>query len=112
MKSAHDLLYIGTHGHVTAVRKTSGRRVWSTSLPKTGYDLVTLLIEDGQLFAVSKGYLFALDPQTGRVLWTNGLKGLGHGFATLATLRSGAAPGPTLFGASRAAEAQAGAGGY
>ena len=55
MKSPDDLLYVGTHGHVTAISKQRGRKVWSTSLPNTGYDIVTLLVENNAVYAISKG---------------------------------------------------------
>ena len=86
-RSPDDLLFVGTYGHVRAIDKKRGRMVWDTSLPKTGYDVVTLLHEDGLLFAASKGQLFALDPETGRIRWRNALKNMGHGHLLLATTR-------------------------
>jgi len=85
---AEDLLFVGTYGHVRAVGKKNGRKVWNTSLPGTGYDIVTLLHEDGVLFAASKGRLFALDASTGEILWKNGLRGLSSVRVELATARS------------------------
>ena len=67
MKNPDDLLYVGTHGHVTAISKQRGRKV-STSLPNTGYDIVTLLVENNAVYAISKGYLFALDASTGHIM--------------------------------------------
>jgi outer membrane protein assembly factor BamB len=83
------LLFVGTHGHVVAFQKFTGKEVWRTSLPKTGWSLVTLLVEDGVLFASSKGHLFALDPLTGEIFWSNPMSGLGSGHACLATMRQG-----------------------
>ena len=110
MERAEDLLYVGLHGHVAAIDKRSGVEAWRTSLPDTGYDVVTLLHEDGLLFAVSKGHLFALDAESGRVLWRNRLKGLGHGYALLATTRS-ATNDSVIFRAAQAAAAAAGSAG-
>ncbi len=82
---AQDLLFIGTRGHVRAVSKRTGRKQWETSLPGTGYTLVTLLYEEPVLYAASRGLLFALDPLDGNIVWKNSLKGLGHDHIVLAT---------------------------
>ncbi len=79
------VLFVGTYGNVRAIDMETGGDLWTTSLPNTGYQLVTLLYESGRLFAGSKGKLFALDPQTGTILWENGLDGLGYDHMTLAT---------------------------
>jgi len=79
------LLFIGTYGHVRAVDKFTGGDYWTTDLPGTGYDIVTLLYESGLLFAGSKGYVFALEPTTGKILWKNELRGLNYNHMTLAT---------------------------
>lgn len=81
------LLFLGTHGHVKAVRKDDGSDVWVVSLPGTGYEVVTLLYEDGTLFAGSNGKLFGLDPSDGSILWSNSLSGLGYDHMVLATVR-------------------------
>ena len=83
-----DLLFLGTYGHVTAVSKRTGRKVWSTSLPKTGWEVVTLVYEEHALFCATAGRLFALDPSTGEILWKNQLKGLGSGMVFLTTVNS------------------------
>ena len=105
MTRAEDLLFIGTHGHVRAVGKKHGRKVWNTSLPSTGYGLVTLLHEDGVLYAASYGRLFALDALTGEILWKNGLRGLGNADVLLATTRSSTDPLVTLSAGKEAAPA-------
>jgi outer membrane protein assembly factor BamB len=87
--TADDLLFLGTHGHVVAIRKKSGRKLWDTSLPSTGFSIVSLLFEDGVLFAGSHGHIYALDPTSGKVLWHNGLSGLGLGHMVMATTRQG-----------------------
>lgn len=92
MAAPDDLLFLGTHGHVAAIRKASGRRVWTTSLPGTGYNIVSLLHEDGVLYAGAGGHVFALDAASGEVLWHNGLRGLGYGHMTLATTRASTDP--------------------
>jgi outer membrane protein assembly factor BamB len=84
-KDHTDLLFVGTEGHVRAIDKRTGKDVWDTDLPGTGFDIVSLVHEPGVLFAGSKGLLFALDPRTGAILWKNELKGLGHGHMVLAS---------------------------
>ena len=81
----HGYLFLGTHGHVIAVRKIGGRRVWTTSLPNTGYSVVSIVCEDGTLYCASGGRVFALEPDTGEIRWTNGLRGMGHGQVYQAT---------------------------
>ena len=84
------LLFIGTHGHVKAIAKEDGSDVWSISLPGTGYEVVTLLFEDGILFAGSNGKVFGVDPRDGSILWSNPLSGLGYDHMVLATIRGAA----------------------
>ena len=95
-----ELLFVGTHGFVTALEQRSGKERWRTSLPSTGYSVVTLLFEEGLLFAASGGHCFALDPSTGAIAWRNDLSGLGNGALCLATTRTpsnaGADPLPQL----------------
>lgn len=90
-----ELLFVGTRGHVRAVSKRTGRMVWDVSLPETGYEIVTLLVEPDTVYAASRGLLFALEPATGEIRWKNGLSGLGYQHVTLATAR-GAAPDSLL----------------
>ncbi len=87
MARPDDLLFVGTHGHVRAIHKRTGRRAWDTSLPGTGYTLVSVLYEDGVVFAASHGHVFGLDAATGAIRWKNALKGLGYDDVSLATSR-------------------------
>ncbi|RPI62210.1 MAG: hypothetical protein EHM48_04450 [Planctomycetaceae bacterium] len=80
-----NLLFVGTHGHVRAIDKRTGADIWTTSLPDTGYTIVSLLYEAGLVFAGSKGYVFALDATSGRICWSNQLSGLGYEHMILAT---------------------------
>ena len=87
-----DLIFIGTYGHVRALDKRTGAEVWTTSLPSTGYDLVTLLVENDIIYAGSRGHLFALTPGDGKVLWDSDLPSLGYGMMMLATMKSSSPP--------------------
>ncbi len=102
-------LFIGTHGYVAALEQATGKELWRTSLPDTGFSIVTLLFENGWLFAASGGHCFALDPESGAIAWHNELKGLGQGALCLATTRtamnSGADPVPQVVAAQQQAAA-------
>lgn len=52
--------------------------LWQTSLPSSGYQVVSTLKSAGNLYAASNGYIYRLDPVTGAVLSSNGLSGRGY----------------------------------
>jgi outer membrane protein assembly factor BamB len=112
---SEDLLFVGTHGYVAALNKFTGAEAWRTSLPKTGWSVVTLLHEDGVLFAGTGGQVFALNPATGEIAWNNTLPGLGSSHLCLATIRAspnaGAAPLPQIAQALEQSSSNQGAGG-
>lgn len=83
-----DSLFVGTHGHVAAVCKKTGKTIWEKSLPSTGYAVVSIVFEQGRLYCATAGRLFALDPKTGEILWENSLRGLGMGLVFLTTAQS------------------------
>jgi outer membrane protein assembly factor BamB len=93
-----DLIFLGTKGYVAAIHKFRGSEAWRTSLEGSGFSLVTLLLEDGVLYAASHGYLYALNPASGEVFWRNDLKGLGHNLISMTTARNntGEHSNPTL----------------
>jgi outer membrane protein assembly factor BamB len=101
------LLFVGTQGWVTAVDKFTGHEIWRTSLPSTGWTIVTLLHEDGVLYAASQGHVFALNPANGDVAWSNALPKLGNGHCCLATVRSSTDPNSAPIAQVAAAEAAA-----
>ena len=80
-------LIIGIQGTVLAIDRATGKEVWRSSLK--GGDFVNVVLEDGQLFAASKGRLYRLDPATGRILWENGLAGMGWGLVSMAHAGNG-----------------------
>ncbi len=83
-----DYLFVGTHGHVLAIAKADGKKVWERSLPNTGYAVVSIVYEEGRLFCGTGGRAFCLDPETGEIVWTNHLNGLGMGLVFLTTANS------------------------
>ncbi len=95
-------LFVGTHGHVVALDKTTGDTLWKTSLPKTGYDVVSILVEGDVLFCASGGRAFALDAASGEIRWSNPLSALGSGLVYLASDQSLAAVSSFLTEAAAA----------
>lgn len=85
---ANDILYIGTNGHVAAIQPADGQELWRTKLgagmfgATTSQDVCVLEHED-RVFASCYGHLFCLDAASGKILWQNDLKGLGHNDITL-----------------------------
>ncbi len=80
-----DRLFISTHGYVLAIEKRTAREIWFNSLPETGTGIVTMLYEDGLLYAASKGKFFAIDPEHGKIIWEKNLHILGHGHISMAS---------------------------
>ena len=78
-----DDLFLGTKGCVVRIRKRDGKEVWRTKLK--GRDLVVVAIEPDGIFASTRGRLWAIEPDTGAVRWTNELPGLGYGPAMIAS---------------------------
>ena len=101
------LLFAGTHGFVIAIDKHTGETVWETSLPSTGYSVVSILLEDGLLLCASGGRVFALDPEDGRIMWTNHLPMRRKGLVYLATEQSSQGGGMTLHAGKAAADSAA-----
>jgi outer membrane protein assembly factor BamB len=85
-------VFVGVHGEVVALDRTTGQELWSTKL--AGSHFVNLLVDQDRIIATSKGEVFCLDAATGRILWKNSLPGMGLGLITIAT-----AHGSTSFGA-------------
>jgi outer membrane protein assembly factor BamB len=80
------LVFIGIAGTVVALDRSTGAEVWRCELK--GSDFVNVALQDGDLYATTKGELFCLDPTTGGVRWQNPLKGLGRGLIAIATAGS------------------------
>ena len=76
-----DDLFLGMKGCVVRIRKRGGEAVWRTRLE--GRDLVVVAVEPDGIFACTRGRLWALEPDTGAIRWTNELPGLGYGYAVI-----------------------------
>lgn len=80
-------LYLGLKGHVVALDRSTGAKLWQTKLKGgalSGDDFVSLLVHEGRIYAHTRGELFCVEASTGAILWRNDLPGLGYDLATLA----------------------------
>lgn len=78
-----ELLFIGIRGTVLALHRRNGQIIWQTEL--AGWDFVNLVLDGEDLLATAKGQISCLDPATGRIRWTNPLRGYGYGIISIAT---------------------------
>jgi outer membrane protein assembly factor BamB len=85
MVPVEQMIFVGLNGWVAALDRDSGETLWYCSELKSGY--TTLLLDGDRLIASTNGYIYCLDPQTGRVVWSNPLKGYGTGVAHLVSSR-------------------------
>lgn len=77
--------YVGIKNSVIALDDRTGAEVWRMQL--RGSDFVTVLWDGEALFVANSGEVWRLDPQSGTVIWHNGLKGFGRGVVSLASNR-------------------------
>jgi outer membrane protein assembly factor BamB len=88
-----DLLLLATKNQVVALHKDTGQILWKTKLNSGwGGEFVTLVADEDLVFAHARGSVSCLELATGKLLWTNELKGLGYGLATLAFPGGASAP--------------------
>jgi outer membrane protein assembly factor BamB len=84
-----DVLVIGSNGYVACINTANGQEIWRTKLwdsllgGSRGKD-VSVLIDGAHVYAGCYGYVSALDIVTGKIIWENELKGLGHNEIALA----------------------------
>ncbi len=106
-----NIVYVGVKGHVAALDKRDGRTLWQTKLKgglTSGDRFVTLLVEDGRVYAHTCGEVFCLRGDTGEILWQNGLVGLSYDIASLA-IEGVSSPSTAAFADHRRKESAAGA---
>ncbi len=97
------LIFAGLNGYALALNRDTGEIVWSNSEMKSGY--VTLLLDGDRLIVSTNGYMYCLDPLTGRTLWHNPLRGYGSGAPTSITSVRGQSSQPVIHMAANAAAA-------
>ena len=99
-----EIILIGVKHTVSAVSKADGHVLWTTKLPGgLGSDFVAVACDGERVFAHSSGQLFCMELSSGRMLWTNELRGYGYGLATICV--PGMASSPDMA-AVRAIQAQ------
>jgi outer membrane protein assembly factor BamB len=88
MKTSEDMVFVALNGRVVALDRESGEMLWQWNAPKAGIaSYMTLLPDRDRLVVSASGYIYCLDPETGRERWHNPLSGFGVGVAALATIR-------------------------
>lgn len=80
---------------VFSVDRESGQVIWEWKVPKSG-GVIQLLLDEDRLIVSAGGYLYCLDPNNGRVLWDNPLRGKGIGPMTMVSPRGDTAPVPPV----------------
>jgi outer membrane protein assembly factor BamB len=93
-RDVRTLIFVGIKSSVVALDVRTGEEVWRAKLK--GSEFVTVLWDGEALVAANAGELFALDPETGMVLWHNPLKGMGMGLVSLASSRAPTHPGAVV----------------
>ncbi len=68
-----ELVYIAFNGHVFAMDRTTGRRLWAMKVGSSGYT-PRIIVENERVFILS-GDLTCLDAQTGKTHWSMAVKG-------------------------------------
>jgi outer membrane protein assembly factor BamB len=93
-----DLIFLGLKSRVSALSKSDGHILWSTELPSgLGHGFVTVNCDGRRVYACTNGQLHCLDIFSGRILWTNELKGYGYGIASICIPGFPTAPDPALY---------------
>ncbi|MDA7978359.1 MAG: PQQ-like beta-propeller repeat protein [Pirellulales bacterium] len=108
-----DLVYLGFNSRVIALDRETGDIHWEWNSPKGTSDYVAVLLDNDRLICSVRGYTYCLDPITGAQLWSNPLKGKGHGIPSLTSLygNSGTTAAAAMIAAQQQAAAAAAAAG-
>ncbi len=99
-KRTEDMVFVGLNGRVFALDRDSGETLWQWNATKSGGPYMTLLPDGDRLIVSAGGYIYCLDPATGREHWHNPLTGFGVGVAALATVRSHSPRGDAAWAAA------------
>jgi len=80
-------LYIGAKGKIAVIDAGTGRTIKeitpNPSMLKSGSGFVNMIKNGGFLYAHTYGRLYCIDINSGKILWSNELKGLGYDLATM-----------------------------
>ena len=96
--TANDLIFLDLKSRVSALTKSDGHILWTTQLAGgLGDGFVTLNCDGKHVYACTKGKLHCLDLFSGRILWSNELKGFGFGIASICISGFPTAPDPAVY---------------
>ena len=84
--STEQLVFVGFNSQIVALDRDTGELVWKWKSP-SGSGYVAVLLDGDRLLVSVQGYTYCLIPESGHVLWTNRLEGLGVGVPCLASAR-------------------------
>jgi outer membrane protein assembly factor BamB len=80
-------LYIGTKGKIVVIDAGTGKTIKeiipNQSMLKSGNGFVTMIKNGGFLYAHTYGRLYCIEINSGKIIWSNELKGLGYDLATM-----------------------------
>jgi outer membrane protein assembly factor BamB len=77
-----NFIYVGIKGSVLALVRATGQVAWQTALKSS--DFVNVIRDGEDLFATTRGEVFCLDANSGKIRWGNALKGMGWGVVSVA----------------------------
>ena len=102
-----DLVFVGFNSKVVAMHRETGAIQWTWKSPKGTSQHVAVMLDGDQLIVSIKGYMYALDAETGDTLWFNPLSGMGFGIPSLTSIRanSGTAGAAAIIAQQQAAAA-------
>ena len=93
-----DIIFTGFNRRVAALHRDTGNILWQWKAPK-GSSYVSLLLESDIMVVSVDGYMYGLDPLSGRELWYNPMDGFGTGVTSLVSAR-GIASNPVHLAAA------------
>lgn len=103
--SVTDLVFTGFNRRVAALHRKTGEIIWEWLAPQ-GSSYVSLLLERDLLVVSVDGYMYGINPATGRQLWFNPMKGFGTGVTALVSM-NGCGSTPVLLAAAEDSARQA-----
>ncbi len=83
--SIDNLIFVAFNHHVLGMNRIDGTVVWRNSKLPRGY--MSLMLDGDRLIVSSNGYMYCLDPATGKELWSNPLRGFGTGPTAMVSVR-------------------------
>ena len=80
-------LYVGAKGKIVVIDVGTGKTIkeitLDQSLLKSGNGFVNMIKKGGLLYAHAYGRLHCIDILSGKIIWSNDLKGLGYDLASM-----------------------------